>query len=46
MALACSRSSSEQTPGGTTAIVEAGSTNNDPMVIRAIYKILEHRSGR
>ena len=31
---------------GTTSIVEAGSTNNDPMVIRAIYKILEQRSGR
>jgi hypothetical protein len=25
---------------GTAAIVEAGSTNNDPMAIRAIYKIL------
>jgi hypothetical protein len=31
---------------GTAAIVEAGSNNNDPMVIRAIYKILEQRSGR
>jgi len=31
---------------GTTALVEAGSTNNDPMTIRAIYKILEQRSGR
>jgi hypothetical protein len=31
--------------GGTTALVEAGSTNNDPMTIRAIYKILEQRSG-
>ncbi len=31
---------------GTTSIVEAGSTNNDPMVVRAIYKILEQRSGR
>ena len=31
---------------GTTAIVEVGSTNNDPMMIRAIYKILEQRSGR
>jgi hypothetical protein len=27
----------------TAAIVEAGSTNNDPMVIRALYKILERR---
>jgi hypothetical protein len=32
--------------GGTTSIVEAGSTNNDPMVIRAIYKILEQPSSR
>jgi hypothetical protein len=31
---------------GTTSIIEAGSTNNDPMVIRAIYKIVEQRSGR
>ena len=31
---------------GTTSIVEAGSTNNDPMVVRAIYKILEQRSER
>ena len=30
---------------GTAAIVEAGSTNNDPMAIRAIYKILEQRTG-
>ena len=26
---------------GTAAIVEAGSTNHDPMAIRAMYKILE-----
>jgi hypothetical protein len=28
----------------SVAIIEAGSTNNDPMVIRAMYKILEQRS--
>jgi len=26
---------------GIAAVIEAGSTNNDPMTIRAIYKILE-----
>jgi hypothetical protein len=31
---------------GTAAIVEAGSTNNDPMAIRALYKILEQRPAR
>src|SRR6476660_7437863 len=31
---------------GTAAVIEAGSTNNDPMAIRAIYKILEQRMGR
>jgi hypothetical protein len=31
---------------GAGAIVEAGSTNNDPMAIRAIYKIVEQRPGR
>ena len=36
----------EDWPQGTTSIVEAGSTNNDPMVIRAIYKILEQRPNR
>jgi hypothetical protein len=28
----------------TVAIIEAGSTNNDPMVIRAMYKILKQHS--
>ncbi len=31
---------------GTAAIVEAGSTQGDPMVIRAIYKILERPQAR
>jgi hypothetical protein len=31
---------------GVAAIVEAAPTNNDPMAIRAIYKILEQPSGR
>jgi hypothetical protein len=31
---------------GVAAIVEAGSTNNDPMAIRAIYKIIEQRPER
>lgn len=30
---------------GTAAVIEVASTNNDPMVIRAIYKILEQPSG-
>jgi hypothetical protein len=29
---------------GTAAVIEVASTNNDPMVIRAIYKILEQPS--
>ena len=31
---------------GIAAVIEAGSTNNDPMAIRAIYKILEQRAGQ
>jgi hypothetical protein len=31
---------------GTAAVIEVASTNNDPMVIRAIYKILEQPSVR
>jgi hypothetical protein len=31
---------------GVAAIVEAGSPNNDPMAIRAIYKIIEQHPGR
>ncbi len=30
---------------GTAALIEAGSTNNDPMAIRAIYKVFEQRTG-
>ena len=35
---------SADTPG-TAAIIEAGSTNNDPMAIRALYKVFEQRNG-
>lgn len=31
---------------GPAALVEVGSTNHDPMTIRAIYKILEQPAGR
>jgi hypothetical protein len=31
---------------GTAAVVEVSSTNNDPMVIRALYKILEQHAAR
>jgi len=30
---------------GTAAVVEAASTNNDPMAIRALYKIVERGNG-
>lgn len=33
-----------ETPGATAVLVEAASTEGDPMRIRALYKVLERRS--